>query len=505
MKYKFPRKLIRMNSHRILLYGLLLILFLPIYFYPQPENPGFFKAGWTSAVLDRNGRTLNCRIYYPALFEGSESPLDTTGKPYHVIAFGHGFLMQTSSYISLFKHLAGYGFVVIAPQFPNTQHSELADDLIATIAYIKNENKRIDSRFFKLIDTTKSGVFGHSMGGGASLLAASRDSTIIVAASLAAAETNPSAIALMNQIKGTVYLIAGENDGITPVNNHQLPMFLNANPIKAILSIKGGNHTKFMDISTWDWTDPNGYISRTEQLRLTRRYLTGIFNHFLKEDTSYFKYTFGEQVIEDSSVIFMYELKPLIPFRFNLIFPDDTLLSPPHKFIWESTKSLNLSDTIKYELTVFRDSLLQDTFIVFSNLSDTSFITSLTNNTYYWRVRAYTSDSTYRTSNQFLKFIVPEPSGLNHDPSPKEYVLHQNFPNPFNPVTKIDFSLSSNANVKLSVYNVMGELIEVLVNSYLEGGNYNVTFHANNLSSGIYFYKLETGGFILTKKMIILR
>jgi dienelactone hydrolase len=494
-----------MTSNRILLYGLLLILLLPVYISPQPENPGQLKAGWTSAVLDRNGRTLNCRVYYPAVSEGSEAPIDTSGKPYHVIAFGHGFLMQTSSYISLFKHLASYGYVVIAPQFPNTQHSELADDLLATISYIKFENKRIGSRFFQLIDTTKSGVFGHSMGGGASLLAASRDSTITVAAPLAAAETNPSAIAQMNQIKGAVYLIAGENDGITPVNNHQLPMFLNANPVKAILSIKGGNHTKFMDISTWDWTDPNGYISRTEQLRLTRRYLTGIFNHFLKEDTTYYKYTFGEQVLGDSSVIFMYELKPLIPFRFNLIFPNDTLLSPPHKFIWESTKSLNLSDTVNYELMVFKDSLLQDTFKIFSNMSDTSFITTLTSNTYYWKVRAYTSDSTYRTSNQSLKFIVPEPLGLYPDPSPEEFVLYQNFPNPFNPVTKIDFSLSSNANVRLSVYNFVGELVEVLVNSNFAAGNHSITFNANNLSSGIYLYKLEAGSFIQTKKMTILR
>ncbi|MCK7520100.1 MAG: hypothetical protein MZV64_21595 [Ignavibacteriales bacterium] len=79
--------------------------------------------------------------------------------------------------------------------FLDTQHDELARDLLFCVNYIKSQNNVPLSRYYSLIDTSLSaGLFGHSMGGGASLLAASRDSTVKVVAPLAAAETNPSAI-----------------------------------------------------------------------------------------------------------------------------------------------------------------------------------------------------------------------------------------------------------------------------------------------------------------------
>ena len=285
--------------------------------------------------------------------------------------------MQTGNYLSLFKHLATYGYVVIAPQFPDNQHGELANDLLYCVNFIKQQNAIPASIFYDLIDTSKAGLFGHSMGGGASLLAASRDSSITVASPLAAAETNPSAITAMGLIKGVVYLISAQNDGITPVSTNQALMYANAFPIKALPIIKGGNHTKFMDVSTWDWTDPNGYISRNEQLRLTRRYLTSVFNLFLKEDTSFFHYAFGNKIINDTSIILTSMLKSLTPQSFNLIFPKDTFIYSPQNFYWESTYSLNLWDTVKYSVIISTDSLIRDTFLVIDTVTDTTATTFL--------------------------------------------------------------------------------------------------------------------------------
>lgn len=381
-----------------------LLIIISEYFFAQPENPGPQKAGWTSVTLNRSGRNMNCRVYYPSFVEGNEAQIDTIHSPYHIIGFGHGFAMQTSYYISLFKHLASYGYVVIAPQFPDTQHGELANDLLYCVNYIKQQNNVLGSRFYRLIDTTQSGLFGHSMGGGASLLAASRDSTVKVAAPLAAAETNPSAIAAMNLIKGVVYLMSGQNDGITPVNTNQLPMYNNANPIKALPIIKGGNHTRFMDVSIWDWTDPNGNISRAEQLRLTRRYLTSIFNLFLKQDTAYFKFALGNVIKNDVNMIFSSQLKPLIPMSFDIVFPKDTIITPPQVFKWRSTYSLNLEDTVKYEIIISSNSLMSDTLHSRAGLLDTSDTFSLSPSNYFWRVKAYTSESTYVFSNEILNF-----------------------------------------------------------------------------------------------------
>lgn len=93
--------------------------------------------------------------------------------------------------------------------------------------------------------------------------------------------------------------------------------------------------------------------------------------------------------------------------------------------------------------------------------------------------------------------------------SPEEFILFQNFPNPFNPKTKIKFSIpkleKGAALSVLKVYDVLGNEIATLVNEYKEGGNYQVEFDATHLPSGVYLYQLRTGEFIKTKKMILLR
>jgi len=93
---------------------------------------------------------------------------------------------------------------------------------------------------------------------------------------------------------------------------------------------------------------------------------------------------------------------------------------------------------------------------------------------------------------------------------PQKFELHQNFPNPFNPSTKIRFDIPSNAsgqtsNVKLVVYNSLGNEVSVLLNEKMKSGSYETEFRGDNLSSGVYFYKLETDGFIQTKRMILLK
>src|SRR5690606_24478606 len=92
--------------------------------------------------------------------------------------------------------------------------------------------------------------------------------------------------------------------------------------------------------------------------------------------------------------------------------------------------------------------------------------------------------------------------------APAKFELAQNFPNPFNPSTKISFGLAVDSKVKISVYNLLGEQVALLVNSNLTAGNHNVSFDAKSLNSGVYFYKLEANGidgqnFSSTKKMIL--
>jgi len=86
-----------------------------------------------------------------------------------------------------------------------------------------------------------------------------------------------------------------------------------------------------------------------------------------------------------------------------------------------------------------------------------------------------------------------------------QYRLNQNYPNPFNPSTEISFSLAKSEKVKLTVYNLLGKEVAVLVNGTRNAGSQSVTFDAKNLCSGVYFYKLEAGSTVLSKKMLLLK
>jgi len=88
---------------------------------------------------------------------------------------------------------------------------------------------------------------------------------------------------------------------------------------------------------------------------------------------------------------------------------------------------------------------------------------------------------------------------------PQSYSLAQNYPNPFNPVTKINFAIPKQGFVTLKVYDMLGREVTKLVNEVKQAGTYSVDFDATRLSSGVYFYKLEAGGFVDTKRMVLVK
>mgnify|MGYP005843947251 CR=1 FL=1 len=96
-------------------------------------------------------------------------------------------------------------------------------------------------------------------------------------------------------------------------------------------------------------------------------------------------------------------------------------------------------------------------------------------------------------------------TSVKEDFIPIEFELKQNYPNPFNPTTTIVFKLSKNTNVKLSVYNVIGEEVATLVKDYFQKGTYNIMFDASGLRSGVYFYRIIIGDRSVAKKMILIK
>ncbi|HWA07242.1 MAG TPA: T9SS type A sorting domain-containing protein [Ignavibacteria bacterium] len=89
--------------------------------------------------------------------------------------------------------------------------------------------------------------------------------------------------------------------------------------------------------------------------------------------------------------------------------------------------------------------------------------------------------------------------------NPDKFELNQNYPNPFNPSTQLSYDLKTDGNVKLTVFNLVGQSVRVLVDGYQTAGYYEVTFDANDLPAGIYLYKLQVGDYSSVKRMTLVK
>ncbi|MGE5430421.1 MAG: T9SS type A sorting domain-containing protein [Syntrophomonadaceae bacterium] len=115
------------------------------------------------------------------------------------------------------------------------------------------------------------------------------------------------------------------------------------------------------------------------------------------------------------------------------------------------------------------------------------------------------------SGNTFIKHVMigiisNTPTGvMKEEKIPMTYALSQNYPNPFNPATTISYSIPEGQNVRLTVYDMLGEEISTLVHEYKQAGTYTINFNASSLPSGIYIYTLQTGQFRDSKKLVLLK
>lgn len=117
-----------------------------------------------------------------------------------------------------------------------------------------------------------------------------------------------------------------------------------------------------------------------------------------------------------------------------------------------------------------------------------------------------TAISTDYNVQQALTFPMTSSTGIGNSSSiVSEYSLTQNYPNPFNPTTTINYTLPKDGNVSFKIYDMLGNEVGEYVNGFQKAGIYTVVFDGANLSSGIYYYKLETQGFSETKKMMLVK
>lgn len=270
---------------------------------PDYGLPGAYPVAYSDVTAVAGGRSVPARVHYPATAAGANQPVATGRFP--AIAFGHGFFQATSKYTSTSNHLASWGFVVVVPTTQgglSPNHGTFADDLNTGLTWLVAQDTTTGSRFRDHVSTTSLGVAGHSMGGGAAVLAAARNPRITAVSTYAAAETTPSAKAAAATLAAPAQFLTGSQDTITPVADHQRPMFAAKPPPRQLRTITGGFHCGFMD-SSGLFCD-NGSITRAAQLTAAKRVMTSWFRHHLGNDPAARDFVWGQPARTDPAVTF---------------------------------------------------------------------------------------------------------------------------------------------------------------------------------------------------------
>lgn len=245
----------------------------------------------TLATTDpaRNNRSVTAEVYYPGTTAGDDVPVATGSFP--LVIFGHGFLMQAAVYNNIWEELVPKGYVCV---FLTTEggispnHGEMGTDFI----FIKNSlqtdaSTNSNSVFYQRLTTT-SAYMGHSMGGGASYLAAQNDPDVTALVGLAPAVTNPSSINAAAQVNKPTLIFSGSADAVTPPETAHIPIYDSLkSSCKVFVSITGGGHCYFANAgSVCEFGEAGGNfsISREEQQTITNSLLTPWLNYWIKGD-----------------------------------------------------------------------------------------------------------------------------------------------------------------------------------------------------------------------------
>lgn len=256
--------------------------------FNDPARTGGFGSGGGT------GRQIQTEIYYPATTAGDNAAAATGAFP--VIVFGHGFAMAWDAYTNIWEHYVPDGYIMAFPRtegslIPAPSHADFGLDLALVVQKIQAQNAISASVLYQHVNTN-SAIMGHSMGGGATILAAQNNTNIKTIVGLAPAETDPSAIAAALNVSVPALIYSGSSDGVTPPTEHHIPIYDGlASNCKTFVSIVGGAHCYFansnFNCDFGETTSSTGIsIDRAAQQATTFASLDLWFDYILKGNTA---------------------------------------------------------------------------------------------------------------------------------------------------------------------------------------------------------------------------
>jgi dienelactone hydrolase len=255
--------------------------------FNDPSRSGGFGSGGGP------GRQIQTEIYYPSYTAGENTAVATFPN-FPVIVFGHGFAMGWDAYANIWQHLVPQGYILAFVRtegslIPAPSHGDFGADLALVATKMLALNGTAGSPFNGKVKQ-KVVIMGHSMGGGATMLAAENNTSIAGIVGLAPAETNPSAVSVCGNINVPALIFSGSNDGVTPPIDNHLPMYQGlASSCKSYVSITGGAHCYFansnFNCDFGESTSSQGIsITRAQQQQKTFEILDPWLNYVLNTD-----------------------------------------------------------------------------------------------------------------------------------------------------------------------------------------------------------------------------
>jgi hypothetical protein len=327
------------------LYFYLFLLFASL----SNVNAQNYQIGHTTITFldaSRSNRSIPTEIYYPADVIGDNVPLTALNSTkFPSLVFGHGFVMSWDVYQNFWNTLVPNGYIIAFPKTEGTispSHLEFAKDLAFVINQMNFLGTQNTSIFFNRV-SNKNAVLGHSMGGGASFLSVPLNSNITALVNFAAAETNPSAIAVTSSILIPTLIFAGANDCVAPPNTNQLLLYNGLScACKTYISMIGASHCQMANSNTLcsfgeSSCTPTATITRTEQHNKIFSYLLPWLNYQLKSDCSQGA-IFDSQIISDTAITYQkncIQCNPSLSSEFNSLDNEIVLFpNPANDFIY---------------------------------------------------------------------------------------------------------------------------------------------------------------------------
>jgi dienelactone hydrolase len=269
--------------------------------FNDPARTGGFGSGGGS------GRQIQTEIYYPATTAGDNVALVAGQFP--VITFGHGFAMSWDAYSNIWQRYAAKGYILAFPRtegglIPSPSHGDFGTDLRQVAEKMLALNTNASSIFNGKV-AQKALIMGHSMGGGATMLAAANNSNIVGIVGLAPAETNPEATLAAPNVTVPALIFSGTADGVTPAAEHHTPIYNGlASSCKNFVNITGGGHCYYAQTNfNCDFgegtSSPNISIDRAQQQLLTYTILDPWLDYILNDNCE--AYTLFQTALSSTS------------------------------------------------------------------------------------------------------------------------------------------------------------------------------------------------------------